>query len=97
MALTSSSTLTQIIAAVVDNASYEEDDDITKAKAFVTACRILIFKLPAEQSNRVATTKFSIADLRKMKSEADAWLEKKGSGTSYSNKIVHPSFADFRG
>lgn len=44
--LTSSSTLAQIKAAYVDNASYAEDNSPAKARAFITACRILLLKLP---------------------------------------------------
>ena len=51
-ALTSASTLTDVQNAYVDNASYAEDASIAKAKAFVTACRILLLKLPAEAGTR---------------------------------------------
>jgi len=46
--LTSSSTLAQIKAAYADNASYIEDGSATKARAFITACRLLICQLPAK-------------------------------------------------
>lgn len=40
--LTSSSTRAEINAAYLDNASYEEDGSVAKAKAFITACRFLL-------------------------------------------------------
>lgn len=40
--LNSNSTLAEIEAAYDDNASYEEDGSVSKAKAFVTACRMLV-------------------------------------------------------
>lgn len=43
--LTSASTLTEVLAAYDDNASYFEDDSVSKARAFVTACRILLRRL----------------------------------------------------
>ena len=49
--LTSASTLTQIKAAYMDNASYSEDNSLTKGKAFVTACRFLLLKLPTRASH----------------------------------------------
>ena len=44
--LTSSSTLAEIQAAYIDNASYAEDGSVAKARAFITACRILLLRLP---------------------------------------------------
>lgn len=44
--LSSTSTLDEIKAAYMDNASYEEDASVAKAKAFVTACRLLLMKIP---------------------------------------------------
>jgi len=48
--LTSSSSIDEIIASYADNASYEEDGSVTKARAFVTACRLLLLKLPKSAS-----------------------------------------------
>jgi hypothetical protein len=45
-ALNSSSTRQEILDAYADNASYAEDGDATKARAFITACRILLLKIP---------------------------------------------------
>lgn len=43
--LTSSSTAGEIEAAYLDNASYEEDGSVAKARAFITACRFKIHLL----------------------------------------------------
>jgi len=44
--LDSSSTLAQIRASYADNAGYGEDASPVMAAAFVTACRLLLLKLP---------------------------------------------------
>ena len=44
--LSSTSTDAEVKAAYDDNASYAEDASATKAAAFVTACRILLRRLP---------------------------------------------------
>jgi len=44
--LTSASTLPEIKAAYADNASYVEDGSAVKARAFITACRLLLLRLP---------------------------------------------------
>lgn len=49
--LTSSSTLADIKASYLNNASYSEDNSLSKAKAFVTACRFLLLKLPNRASH----------------------------------------------
>jgi len=48
--LTSSSTLDEVKAAYIDNASYAEDSSVAKARAFITACRILLMRLPKRVS-----------------------------------------------
>ena len=48
--LSSTSTLAEINAAYADNASYLEDNSPAKARAFVTACRLLVLKLPKRTS-----------------------------------------------
>lgn len=48
--LNSASTFEQIQAAYADNASYQEDGSAAKARAFITACRLLLLKLPKRVS-----------------------------------------------
>jgi hypothetical protein len=43
--LDSTSTLSEILAAYADNASYAEDGSATKARSFITACRLLLINL----------------------------------------------------
>ena len=47
-ALSSSSTLVQVENAYDDNASYAEDESVAKCRAFLTACRILLRRMPAQ-------------------------------------------------
>ena len=44
--LNSASRLAEIKAAYDDNASYEEDGDAAKARAFITACRLYLMRIP---------------------------------------------------
>lgn len=46
--LDSSSTLAEIEAAYLDNVSYEEDASAPKARAFVTACKMLLLLRPSQ-------------------------------------------------
>lgn len=50
MALSSTSTLAEIQAAYDNNASYHEDGSAEKARTFITACRMLIGRLPKRVS-----------------------------------------------
>jgi hypothetical protein len=45
--LSAASTLAQVQAAYDDNASYAEDDSLAKARAFATACRLLLRRIPS--------------------------------------------------
>src|SRR5687768_3075117 len=72
--LSSSSALTEVEAAYDDNASYAEDGSVAKAKAFVTACRILLHRLPAEAGTRESHMRLSPELIRKEMEEAKAYV-----------------------
>ena len=62
-------------ASYVDNASYAEDGSVAKAKAFVTACRILLLKLPAEAGTRESHVRLNPAEISREKHDAEAWVQ----------------------
>lgn len=72
--LSSSSTDVEVFASYDDNASYEEDSDRDKAAAFITACRLILRRLPIEFLVKGATRKYSAATLRAEIRDARTWL-----------------------
>jgi len=74
--LTSVSTDAQALAAYDDNASYEEDVSQSKAKAFITACRILRRRLPssASRGSGGGSQSFSRESLDQEIQAAQRWL-----------------------
>lgn len=94
--LSSSSTLAQVKAAYDDNASYAEDASVTKAKAFLTACRILLRRLPARsKSGDGSEVELDVALIRKELEEATSWLSQ--NDLSGGGGVRFPDFADFKG
>ncbi len=95
--LTSSSTLAQIKAAYDDNASYYEDGSVTKAKAFITACRFLLRRIPASASesgqNRVD---FDMGLIQKEMADAMEFVAANASSSSGSAKARVIGFENFR-
>lgn len=91
--LTSASTLAEIKAAYIDNASYAEDGDTTKARAFVTACRILLLKLPKRASfgRGLSDQELDLGVLRDELRTAQRYLAGRGSAA-----IRHADLRDFR-
>lgn len=96
--LSSASTLTEIENSYLDNASYEEDASVTKAKAFVTACRMLLMKWPALVSQGGNQLQLNAAGIKAQLERAQAYVAANGSsGTAgQSGSVKHPSFATFR-
>lgn len=100
MPLDSTSTLDEIEAAYADNASYQETGDVTKAKAFVTACRLLLLKLPkliSQGGNQIALSPDLI---RKEMTQAQLFVSanggsSSGGGTGASQAVRHGSFENF--
>lgn len=73
--VSSSSTRAQIEASFDDNASYAEDNSVTKARAFVTAGRILLRRY-AEQSTLGATSlRRNLSMIKEQVDEAVQWLQ----------------------
>src|SRR4051812_46733326 len=96
--LSSSSTLTQVEAAYDDNASYAEDGSVAKAKAFITACRMLIRRLPAEAGTRESHVRLNPDLIRKEMDEARAWVAANDTSSSGSSgpQVTLGSFENFR-
>lgn len=79
--LDSSSTLDQIKDAYADNASYAEDGSATKAKAFITACRLLLLKLPNVASKGGESLEFDRSLLRDQIEDASRFVAANDTGT----------------
>jgi len=92
--LSSSSTDAEVRAAYDDNASYEEDGSLAKAKAFVTAVRFLLRRQP----KRFAA---GGRDGEEIELDPRVLQDQLCSAQSYvaansSTGIKHVSFEDFR-
>ncbi len=97
--ITSTSTLGQVQASYVDNASYAEDSSVAKCKAFITACRVLILRLPAQTGTREAQLQLNPDLIQKEMKAAQEWLEGPGAalgGTSAGPRVTRASFENFR-
>jgi hypothetical protein len=96
--LSSTSTDAEVYAAYDDNASYAEDVSAAKARAFTTAVRILLRRLPAEAGTREGNVRFSPETLRKELEEARDWLIANGSAASGSGApvAVRAGFNNYR-
>lgn len=95
MSLTSTATDAEIWASYDDNASYEEDSSRTKALAFVTACRILVRRLPMSATRDGQS--ISRESLREESEQARKWLAANpGSSGPGSTRVRFGDFQDFK-
>ena len=95
--LSSSSTLAQVKAAYADNASYDEDGSVSKAKAFVTACRILLLKMPsvAEQLGH-ARVEQEMSEIRRQLEAAQSYVATAAADAGGDGQVIHSDFGEFR-
>lgn len=94
--LTGTSTEAQCWATYDDNASYEEDSSVTKARAFITACRILIRRRPTAIGRGERST--SLESLREELKAAQSWLETATAAASSSGgRVRYLAMENFRG
>lgn len=94
--LNNASTTAQVKASYDDNASYEEDLSVSKAKAFITACIILRRRLPFRESHAGADMTIQslteeIAQARQFVSDNDTSDPPNPNGA-----VKFPSFEGFR-
>ena len=93
MALSGTSTLAEIQTAYLENADYQESGDVTKAKTFVTACRMLLVKMPEEADHSGERLQFDMELIRDEMKAAQSWLQAKD--TSKRRAKFH-DFSDYR-
>jgi hypothetical protein len=101
--LDSDSTLAEIQAAYDDNSSYEEDGSTTKAKAFITACRMLIRRLPVRSvhgggGGRGQEIETTVEQLQKELQAAQEWLKVNDSSATAAaaESAIFRSLEEFR-
>lgn len=98
-ALSSTSSVDDIRDAYADNASWEEDGDVAKAKAFVTACRLLLLVLPRRMQQGGGGGSLNQMDqntdlIQTEMAKARAFIAANQTGSGGS--VRHFSFEDFR-
>lgn len=96
--LNSSSSFAEVKAAYMDNASYAEDNSVTKAAAFITACRFLTLLLPGRASKgRQQEIEFTanLETIEKQMNAASVWLDSANAGASGS-QFTYADLRDFR-
>jgi hypothetical protein len=96
--LTSASSNAEIEAAYVDNASYQEDADPVKARAFVTACRIILLIRPQRTARGNAVSlEYNLELIKEQLQEAQRWLAANPAALGAGNPAIrHPDFTCFR-
>ncbi len=98
--LSSASTDAQVFAAYDDNASYSEDASVPKAKAFLTACRFLLRRMPKRAGSGNADLELNPDLIQEEMAQARTWLETNDTGdTSTSTAgpcVTRASLQNFR-
>ena len=95
----SSSTIAQIVAAIADNVSYDLPGDITKAREFAAAVRLMLLKFPKMSSQDRASVEYDQATLKEMLDDALSWLasnDTTSDATDAFGSIKHADLAGFR-
>lgn len=97
--LSSSSTLAEVNAAYDDNASYAEDNSPAKARAFITACRILLRRMTSVVEHAGQKVERDPAQIQEQLEEARQWLASHDttSASSGAGAVRHYDFQDLRG
>ena len=97
VALDSTSTNAEVRAAYDDNASYDDDQSVAKARAFRTACRMLIRRLTEQSSDgdQSLSRRENLRQLREELSRVEQWLGQHDTDRS-PPRVVNGDFRNFR-
>lgn len=96
--LSSASTIAQVEAAYADNASYLEDGSVSKCKAFITACTLLLQARPSKATHGGAgaeSIELNLDVLQKQLESARQWFVANG-GTSAGSGVQFVDLGNYR-
>lgn len=102
MAGSAMATLATILANYEANADYEEAGSVTKAQAFLTACRILLVKMPNRSSMRGggagSEMQMSVELLTAQITAAQNFIAANPTAAQQlaNPDVLHPDFTNFR-
>lgn len=99
--LDSTSTLTEVRDAYFDNASYEEDASVSKAKTFVTACRQLLVRQPSRSTKGGRggeEIEINLTVVQEQLTEAQRWIAEHDTSVAAGGPgtFKHADFRNFR-
>jgi hypothetical protein len=95
LAISSTSTLAEVIAQFEDNADYDVSADTAKAKLFIVACRILLRRNPNEVAHGTGRVRIEPGAIQGELDAAMAWL-KANDSTSVAGPRGYVRYANFR-
>ena len=95
--LTGSSTDAEVRASYDNNASYVEDNSTSKARAFITAVRILLQRTPSGMTKGSNALTFNVEVLQRQLKDAQEWLEARDITYRVGPDATRPDFRRFRG
>lgn len=95
MPLSSASTTEQVLAAYADNGSFDLNDSVDEAKAFIAACRLLLSPQHsvARSATGAAAVDLNQEVIERRLTDAQAWL---AARSSRSGAVIHADFTGFR-
>jgi hypothetical protein len=95
--ITSASTLAEVQAAYDDNASYAEDNSVTKARAFETAAMVLLRREPQQAGRNGTAFTLDKQSVREELARVRSWLSARNQANGSSGATSrHLSFENFR-
>ena len=97
--LSSLSSRDDILAAMADNGSYAEDNDLVKANSFVTACTIWITRFAfVESKTGNGGMTMPVSMIEKLREEAKQWIISQGPSArpKTSGNVVSIGTQNFR-
>ncbi len=80
-----------------DNADYHETNSVSKARAFVSACRRFCAFIPTSTMKGPNSVSIGISEVRMLMKDAEDWLITRDSTQVQSPRYSQVSFRFFRG
>lgn len=97
MTISAASTLEDVQAAYLDNVGYDEEGSVAKCRAFITACRALLVRLPSRAARGAAANlEWNIEAITGQLDQAAQWLALHDDAPAAGSTVRYLDLSGFR-
>jgi hypothetical protein len=80
-------TIDEVIDALLDNADFEAENSVAKARAFITAANRFLIMTPASQSDKGSSLSMGLAEIRNLLTAARSFVNQADTNSASTSRV----------